>query len=277
MTSAYLFNIYVDDILSYIIILSPGCRVGINKINIQAYADDIVLLSQSYKSLQFLIDKISELLTISGLILNSDKTVILIFRKTKDILNENINFTCNENTLKIVDSFKYLGFVCNFSFNKSFGFLFRKFCSVDVDVFYSLFRSYCTSFYGCELWTNRKRTSKNFKQMSVGFHIALKKFLGPPKFYSNHIECEILCCFTFEHFRNFKCLKFLFWLNKCQSICFSRFKFYFLNLSLYVTNFKDFLNKTYNVFNIIENDFAALRERIKYVQVREPSSMFQGL
>ena len=48
------------------------------------------LLSQSYKSLQFLIDKISELLTIRGLILNSDKTVIMVFSKTKDILNENI-------------------------------------------------------------------------------------------------------------------------------------------------------------------------------------------
>ena len=240
--------------------------------------------------MQFLIDKISELLTIRGLILNSDKTVIMAFRKTKDILNENINFTYNENTLKIVVSFKYLGFVlttdlsveldmgkCNVSFNKSFGFLFRKFCSVDVDAFYSLFRSYCTSFYGCELWTDRKRTSKNFKQMSVGFHIALKKILGLPKFYSNHIVCEILSSFTFEHFINFKSLKFLFWLDKCQSLCFYRYKFYFLNFSLYVTNFKDFLNKTYNVFNILENDFAALRERIKYVQAREPSSMFQGL
>ena len=241
--------------------------------------------------MQFLIDKISELLTIRGLILNSDKTVIMVFRKTKDILNENINFTCNENALKIVDSFKYLGFVlttdlsveldmdkCNVSFNKSFGFLFRKFCSVNVDVFYSLFRSYCTSFYGCELWTNRKRTSKNnFKQMYVGFHIALKKILGLPKFNSNHIVCEILSCFTFEHFINFKCLKFLFWLNKFQSLCFYRYKFHFINFSLYVTNFKDFFNKTYNVFNILENDFAALRERIKYVQAREPSSMFQGL
>ena len=111
--------------------------MGINKINIQAYADDLVLLSQLYKSLQFLIDKISELLTIRGLILNSDKTVIMVFRKTKDILNENINYICNKNTLKIVDSFKYLGFVlttdlsveldmdkCNVSFNKTFGFLF---------------------------------------------------------------------------------------------------------------------------------------------------------
>ena len=51
----------------------------------------------------------------------------------------------------------------------------------------------------------------------------------------------------------------------------------FFYFSLYVTNFKDFFNKTYNVFNILENDFAALRERIKYVQARVPSSMFQGL
>ena len=51
VTSAYLFNIYVDDILIYINNLSPGCRTSINKINNQAYADDMVLLSQSYKSL----------------------------------------------------------------------------------------------------------------------------------------------------------------------------------------------------------------------------------
>ena len=37
----------------------------------------MVLFSQSYKSLQFLI--ISELLAIRGLILNSDKTVIMFF------------------------------------------------------------------------------------------------------------------------------------------------------------------------------------------------------
>ena len=33
VTSAYLFNIYVDDILIYINNLSPGCRTSINKIN----------------------------------------------------------------------------------------------------------------------------------------------------------------------------------------------------------------------------------------------------
>ena len=64
---------------------------------------------------------------------------------------------------------------CNISFNKSFAFLFRKFYSVNIDVFYSLFQSYCSSFYGAELWINRKRCLGNFKQCSVSYHSALKK------------------------------------------------------------------------------------------------------
>ena len=52
---------------------------------------------------------------------------------------------------------------------------------------------------------------------------------------------------------------------------------YFCLYYFYIFIDNDFFNKTYNVFNILENDFAALRERIKYVQAREPWSMFQGL
>ena len=33
------------------------------------------------------------------------------------------------------------------SFNKSFGFLFRKFYSLEPGIFYSLFLSFCSSFY----------------------------------------------------------------------------------------------------------------------------------
>ena len=60
-----------------------------------------------------------------------------------------------------VDSFKYIDFfitenMCDAddikrsmrSFNKSFGILFRKFYSHDIERFYSLFLSYCTFFMG---------------------------------------------------------------------------------------------------------------------------------
>ena len=37
--SAFLFSLYLDDILTEISAMPVGCRLGINKINVQAYAD----------------------------------------------------------------------------------------------------------------------------------------------------------------------------------------------------------------------------------------------
>jgi hypothetical protein len=153
--------------------------------------------------------------------------------------------------------------LCNLAFNRSFDFLFRKFYSVNIDVFYSLFHSFCSSFYGAELWINRSKCSRNFKQLSVSYHAALKKILGVPKVYSNHFTCNVLNVLTFENFINLKCLKFLFWLSKCNSPCFLKHKFYFLNLSLYVKNFSILWSQKYDVLNTLDNDFNALLSRIK--------------
>ena len=43
VTSAYLFCIYIDDILTEISKLPSKCKLGISNLNIQAYADDIVV------------------------------------------------------------------------------------------------------------------------------------------------------------------------------------------------------------------------------------------
>ena len=55
--SAFLFNIYINDILDCISqIIDVGCKLEISRINVMAYADDMILLSPSVKSLQLLID-----------------------------------------------------------------------------------------------------------------------------------------------------------------------------------------------------------------------------
>ena len=253
VSSTFLFNIYINEIIECLSHLNLGCKIGINTVNIMAYADDIILLSPSVKSLQFLIDKISELFNDHLLTINVNKTVVIIFKR-KSPLSRNIRlyFIFNGEKLNVVNKCKYLGCIitsdmkdsydidrCNISFNKSFGFLFilfRKFYSVNIDVFYSLFQSYCSSFYGAELWIDRKRCLGNLKQCGrgVSYHSALKKILSIPKFYSNHFTCNALNTLTFENFINFKCLKFLFWLSKCNSDCFYRHKFYFLNNSNYI-------------------------------------------
>ena len=74
--------------------------------------------------------------------------------------------------LKRVSIFKYIGCIltddlCDgadmeramSAFNRRFGILFRKFYALDVEPFNNLFQSFCTSFYGADLWVNRKKIS----------------------------------------------------------------------------------------------------------------------
>ena len=54
--SAYLFSFYIDEVLEKISSVGTGCFLGINKINILAYADDLVLLSPTSTGLQVLLN-----------------------------------------------------------------------------------------------------------------------------------------------------------------------------------------------------------------------------
>ena len=91
----------------------------------------------------------SDLFDIHELEINTDKTKVVIF--SQKIVRKQFEFKLNDKILEVVDHIKYLGCIlnnklcddfdidkCNSSFNRSFGFLFRKFISVDCEVFLSL-------------------------------------------------------------------------------------------------------------------------------------------
>ena len=215
----------------------------------------------------------------------------MVFRNKRTPVFNNLSFYLSGSKLENVNSFKYLGCILNFdlddsldifqrlsSFNKSFGFLFRKFYSVNLEILYSLFLSFCSSFYGAELWCFRdgSKCREAFKKMSVSYHCALKKILGVPKFYSNHIVCSVLSALTFKHLINFRITRFAFWLKKCNSVCFYSFK-YLLNESPFIEYFNQFWFDTYDVYDVLNNDLHALLSRINFIQDREPCSMFLGL
>ena len=189
--------------------------------------------------------------------------------------------------LLTLDSFKYLG--CTLSskfndcldidrcckvFNKSAGFLLRKFYYTDPNVQFFLFNSYCTSFYGCELWTWKKNCSFILKELSVCYHAVLKKILKIPKYSSNHFTCLTLNTLCFDHLLNFRQARFLHWLKNTKSPCFYRHRFYFLENSFYKEHVCKLWRSKYDVENVLQNDVDALLSRILYVQRREPSSMF---
>ena len=54
--SGIFLNIYIDLIIEHLSHLNLECKLGVNTVNIMAYADDIILFSPSVKYLQFLMD-----------------------------------------------------------------------------------------------------------------------------------------------------------------------------------------------------------------------------
>ena len=65
--SPYMFNFYINDIIEEICNMDVGCSLGLERMNIICYADEIVLVSPSANGLQFLIDKMSSLLVQEGI------------------------------------------------------------------------------------------------------------------------------------------------------------------------------------------------------------------
>ena len=138
--------------------LDAGCKLGILKSNVIAYADDIVLLSPSATGLQKLIDAAySEALDIE-LKFNYEKTKCMVFRAgVHRRENANIhNFRINDNNIEFVNSFKYLGYIidndfyCNNDiirarnkFYAQFNMLLRKFNFSNSNVKMFLFRKFC--------------------------------------------------------------------------------------------------------------------------------------
>ncbi len=81
--SGLIFNFYIIDILKTISELTAGCYIGLYKINILGYADDIILICPSVNRLQTLIDELYLMLNDLGLILNATKSVYMIFKARK--------------------------------------------------------------------------------------------------------------------------------------------------------------------------------------------------
>ena len=87
--------------------VNVGCRLGITKVNIQAYADDMVLLSPTVSGLQKLMSRMSDLLECHQLVVNANKTKIVVFnRQSRDF-----TFRFKNTVLDLVDNIKYLGCV----------------------------------------------------------------------------------------------------------------------------------------------------------------------
>ena len=109
--SPFLFAMYLNDLEDeYFVKGAEGIDIGMLKLFILLYADDIIIFAKTAEELQLSLDILDTYCKRWKLKVNINKTKIMVFRKG-GILRRNLNFFYNGDTLEIVTKFTYLGIV----------------------------------------------------------------------------------------------------------------------------------------------------------------------
>ena len=158
-----------------------GCLLDGYRTNILAYADDIVVMAPTSIALQYMLNIIYNVMDNLSLTLNIEKSVYMVC-PTKRYRNMTFNAVININgtPLKLVTEYKYLGVViandnrivldikkCTTSFLRQFFSFYRRFKSLNEEILVFLFKTYCMSFYGCELWYSTKGSVNEFHNLEI--------------------------------------------------------------------------------------------------------------
>jgi hypothetical protein len=109
--SPFLFSMFLNDLEETLLIKGVECiDIGTLNLCVLLYADDLILFARSAEGLQRSLDILSEYCAKWKLIVNTQKTKIMIFRKAGR-LPEHLHFYYNDSEIEIVNTFKYLGVV----------------------------------------------------------------------------------------------------------------------------------------------------------------------
>ena len=283
--SPLLFNYYINDILTKISRIEHGCKFGLLRINIISYADDMVIVAHNINSLNIIYKKFKELIESSKLLINEEKSKIVIFTKGK-MVNNFRNLILNNSSFEVVESYNYLGHIIKYNLNDSedilhklkkfyiaFNSTYRKFNKVNLDTLIFLFKSFCNPQYGIPLWNCSDIFKKNeFKTFETAFHYSLKKILNVPKSTGNHTVADIFNILLFKHNVAWIQVKYLFRLIKSSNPILKYNKIYIL-AGYFSKHIQNVVKKNYNI-DILDNDMQAIFSRIMWIQRNEPRSAF---
>ena len=262
--------------------MKVGCKLGLLNSNIVAYADDLVLLAPSAKSLQLLIDVASSTAKELGLVFNKTKTKCMIFRPPSVRYTPVCPFVIDDQSIEFVNSFRYLGFIIqnNMSnsediiatrnkFYREFNCLLRKFHFVDKEVFLYLFNAYCLQFYGGVMWIKCSGSKGVLRDFAIGYHKAIKKILHLSYHESNHYACQEASLYTFKHHVNK--IKITAGLGIIQRPCsfIKKLNSYIQISSVLFREIYSILQNIYGIDSLLENDIDAIISRISFVQNHE--------
>lgn len=184
--SPKLFALYLDDLSTLLSKTSAGCYIDIC-VNHLFYADDLCLLAPSAMGLQQLINICSVYGADHDILFNAAKSHCMTVKPSKyKLLCPSVSL--NESVLSTTSSVKYLGVTLNDTLSDDdeilkqmrglyarANMLLRQFSNCSKDVKIELFRSFCTNFYCCSLWTSYKVSTLN--KIRVAHNNVVRKLL----------------------------------------------------------------------------------------------------
>ena len=173
------------------------------RVNVLAYADDIVLLANAYSTMNELYKIFALSIEKLKLKINKDKTKCMIVGKHLGVGDDN-TIKLGNDTLEIVKSYEYLGHSVSYNlkddkdvekrlnkFYGSFNGILRNFSLVDIRTFLFLFNAYCKPDYGLCLWNGRYTLNSSiFKAFELAYSKAFKRMTKSSLFASNHDVAE---------------------------------------------------------------------------------------
>ena len=201
--SPFLFSIYLDPLINKIKNSGYGCHIGETPYNIAAYADDIVLLTPTIKSLKILINFCENYSKEYALEFNSNKSKIMIFSNNSKVRNSKPSIKLNGDKLEITNNYCHLGInIENENKHNLVKFdnivrdlyvktnsLINEFKKQTYMVKTKLFNTLCMPLYGCELWDNQ---STDYKNIQVCWRKCCRAVLNLPKQTHNNLIPELI-------------------------------------------------------------------------------------
>jgi hypothetical protein len=196
--SPILFSIYIDDLLIRLSLSGVGCYIGLNFVGVLAYEDDIVLIAPSPTAMRTLLAICDSYALEFDIVFNAEKSKFLVVSSPK---RRNIysalcgsRFVIGGNLIENVKQDTHLGHIICSSFLDSEDILYRRnslvgqtnnflcfFNKLDFTVKLKLFKTYCSSMYGCELWN---LNDDGYLTFCTTWRKALRRILNLP--YTAH-------------------------------------------------------------------------------------------
>jgi len=174
--SPVLFCIYIDDLLNRFAECGVGCYIGFSFVGALAYADDIVFIAPSNSSVRKLLSICDVYAAKYNILFNASKSKMLFILIDKGLkAMDDCIFNIGDHSIENVRSYPHLGHIIASPLDDSEDILQRRNCFIgqvnNMVCFFdklswaiklSLYKAYCSSIFGCELWLLDSLVLKSF-------------------------------------------------------------------------------------------------------------------